>query len=125
MTLLEIHPNSWLQLIFFAVIISLLIRIINSFFRSKDSTDSKTFCNIFCGKYDLWLPFFIGVIEIASYSLLIKVKLASYIGGWLAFKTVNRWHYTQKDERGLFNRYLFSNSLVLVASFILAKLLYQ
>ena len=118
------NPNSWLQLIFCAVLISFLIRIFNSFLRSKDNTDSKTFCHVFCGKDDLWLPFFIGAIEIAAYSLLIKADLAAYIGGWLAFKTVNRWHYTTNVGRGLFNRYLLSNGLVLVASFVLAKLLY-
>jgi hypothetical protein len=60
--MLTTTPKSWLQLIFFAAFASILIRIVNSFFRSKESTDPKTFCNVFCGKDDLWLPFFIGAL---------------------------------------------------------------
>ena len=122
--MLTINPNSWLLLIFFSALISLFIRIINSFYRSKDATNPKVFYDVFLGREDLWLPFFIGTIEIAAYSLLIKANLASYIGAWLAYKTINRWHYNPNTDRGMFNRYLFSNSLVLVTSFILAKYMY-
>ncbi len=121
--MLNTEPTSWIGLIAISVVMSLCIRVLNFVIRSKDS-DTKDFRSLFLGKEDLWLPFFIGSLEVAAYSLLIKADLAPYIGAWLAFKTVNRWHYNPNVTRGLFNRYLFSNALVLVAAFILAKNMY-
>lgn len=62
----------------------------------------------------------IGFLEVAMYPILIKANLPEYIGAWLPFKTVNRWSYKRQD-RGLFNRYLVANALVLVASYCLAR----
>jgi hypothetical protein len=62
----------------------------------------------------------IGFLEAVAYPILIKVNQPEYIGAWLAFKTVNRWQYRRQD-RGLFNRYLVANALLLVAGYILAR----
>jgi hypothetical protein len=123
-SVLTTDPNNWLCLILLSVLISLGIRILNSFLRSVDKTDNKKFWEVFRGSDDQWLPFAIGTLEIMAYSLFLKADLAVYIGAWLVFKTVNRWNYRPKAERGLFNRYLLLNGLVLVAAYILAKFLY-
>lgn len=69
---------------------------------------------------DRLLGFFIGFLELVSYPILIIVNLPEYVGAWLVFKTVNRWNY-KSQNRGLFNRYLFANALILVFSYLFAR----
>lgn len=63
---------------------------------------------------------FLGILELLAYPVLMKAGVPEYIGAWLAFKTVNRWQY-RKQDRGLFNRYLLGNALILLFSYCLAR----
>jgi len=69
---------------------------------------------------DYLLGFVVGVMESAAYPVLLDVGKPEYIGAWLAFKTVNKWKYKEM-ERGLFNRYLVANGIILIGSYFLAR----
>jgi len=69
---------------------------------------------------DYLLGFVLGAMESAAYPVLFAVGKPEYVGAWLAFKTVNKWKY-KKMERGLFNRYLVANGIILIGSYFLAR----
>ena len=69
---------------------------------------------------DYLLGLCIGIFELIAYPVFLKTNTNEFIGAWLVFKTANRWNYKQHD-RGIFNRYLFSNALVLFFSYLLAR----
>jgi hypothetical protein len=70
---------------------------------------------------DYWTGFLVGYLEAAAYPILLGTGHAEYLGAWLAFKTVNRMNY-RKQDRGLFNRYLAANALLLFFGFFMARL---
>ncbi len=70
---------------------------------------------------DYWLPYFIGVLEMLAYPLLIWNNEPAVIGAWLALKTADRLRYADQEKRGLYNRYLLANALILAASCVSAS----
>ncbi len=138
----------WCLYIFISGLGSLFVRFINSIWRTFESNDPsfKKFKTIFGGfsawttfeeqrdekedkikrvekpgSKDYWQPFFIGWLELLAYPVLLVDGKVSFIGAWLAFKTVHRWSYAPGINRGFYNRYLISNALILIGSFLLAK----
>jgi len=61
----------------------------------------------------------IGSCELFLLPIFMVTSNVSFIGGWLIFKTVHRLNY-QKINRGMYNRYLLSNILLLAISYCLA-----
>src|SRR3989442_3238203 len=54
---------------------------------------------------DLWIPFVIGVIELAVYPVLLVLGQIAIIGGWIGVKTAGGWMGWQAS-RTSFNRFL-------------------
>jgi hypothetical protein len=111
--------------------ISLVIRVITSIWRSLESHEGSLvkFKAVFKGNgwkedggrvvaADYWQSYFLGWLELISYPILFTSGLPSFIGAWLAFKTVNRFKYNEV-ERGFFNRYLISNGVILICSYLM------
>ena len=135
--LLTTVPPSWLNFIFWALIGSAIIRIPTSIWRylGSGAPSCDSIFKIFIGigykvtssssgetkGADYLLGYFLGALELMAYSLCIKALVPEYIGAWLAFKTINRWHYAPNIDRGFFNRYLFANALVLTGAFLMVK----
>ncbi|BBO69644.1 hypothetical protein DSCA_35740 [Desulfosarcina alkanivorans] len=117
---------SWVYYIISAGVIAILIRLINSFWRTFESEDKpkdrcKKFKDAFLGRgwietrqfidkarikkenvkiaNDYWYPFFLGWLELVSYPILLHSDKATYIGAWLAFKTVHKWGYSPGINR--------------------------
>ena len=67
---------------------------------------------------DYLYPFYLGFIEFLSYPVLMTADLWSFIGVWLAFKTVGQWEHWKKS-RHTFNRFLIGNALVLILSLLI------
>ena len=67
---------------------------------------------------DYLYPFYLGCIEFLSYPVLMTADLWSFIGVWLAFKTVGQWEHWKKS-RHTFNRFLIGNALVLILSLLI------
>ncbi|UZE97299.1 hypothetical protein [Alkalimarinus alittae] len=82
--MLTVEPRSWIELLILSALISLGIRILNSSLRASDP-DSGSFVEIFKGKDDFWLPYLIGVMEIAAYSLLLKSNVSNVCWGLACF----------------------------------------
>jgi len=59
---------------------------------------------------DLWLPYVLGVGELAAYPILLVSDRLEIIGGWLALKTAGQWKVWE-DSRTAFNRFLVLNVL--------------
>lgn len=79
----------------------------------------KTFCEYYLAKgkeTDHWLTFILGLFEISIYPILIATNNWSFIGAWLAFKTVSQWKRWDTD-RNSFIRFLIGNILVLLAAY--------
>lgn len=66
---------------------------------------------------DLWIPFFIGVIELTVYPVLLVLGQILIIGGWLGIKTAGGWMGWQAS-RTSFNRFLLFNLLNLLVSYL-------
>lgn len=130
--LFQIKPSSlWYYVSPF--IGSLIVRVITSYirFREADKVSRPLFWDIFKGEgyredmlkppiaADYGVGYFLGVFELFAYPILLRSQNAIYIGAWLTFKTVHRWGYAPKYERGTFNRYLFANALILFFSYII------
>jgi len=149
-TIPELSSCQWWIYILITGLGSTFVRLINSMWRSLESHEPswERFKGVFkgCGwkvreeqkdnstgetkaiekrtAADYWQPFFIGWLELISYPVLIFSDKASFIGAWLAFKTVHRWSYAPGVNRGFYNRYLLSNALILIASYVLARLMF-
>jgi hypothetical protein len=65
---------------------------------------------------DMWLPALIGVIELASYPVMLVLGQFVLIGGWLGIKTAGAW-MGWKASRTSFNRFLLFNLLNLLIAF--------
>jgi hypothetical protein len=124
--LLNVFPSSPLWYLTMALVSPLVVRVgIASVEAVRREVD---FIKIFKGTSgqenvpsDYWLAFILGVGEMLSYPLLIVTDHALYIGAWVAFKTVNRWHYAPGVSRGPYNRYLVANGIILIASYLSAR----
>jgi hypothetical protein len=85
----------------------------------------RAFWCCFCGyndfreHSDLWIPAGIGVIELASYPVLLVLGQIFIIGGWIGVKTAGGWMGWQAS-RTSFNRFLLFNLLNLFVSYFLA-----
>ena len=70
---------------------------------------------------DLWLPYLLGVCELAAYPVLLTFDRFEIIGGWLVLKVAGSWKVWE-DLRTPFNRFLFLNVLnVAIAYFWLSR----
>lgn len=128
--LLDIVPKSWCWYLGFALAIPFAMRFFICWVESKRLGIS--FSNIFKGfggkennkdiPADYWLAFIIGILEMLVYPPLIVTDASAIIGGWLVFKTVNRWQYAPDWSRGPFNRYLVANAVVLFGAYFSARL---
>ncbi|HHE65332.1 MAG TPA: hypothetical protein ENL09_04845 [Bacteroidetes bacterium] len=133
--LFQIQPISICGYLCFAFLGSLFVRIINTYFRSREEDKKLTllFLPIFLGRgyrknllslpiaADYFIGLILGFLELLAYPILLRSGNAAYIGGWLVFKTVNRWQYNQQSERGTFNRYLLSNALIITIAYLTAR----
>ena len=63
-------------------------------------------------------PLFLGIIEFCAYPVLMVTTNWSFIGAWLAFKTLGQWK-AWTDRRCPFNRFLIGNALVLILSLLI------
>lgn len=132
------HYCSYIALI---LVIPLVVRIVSSFFRvcefraieKKRFGLNETFCkqlwNSFLGcpldrwkpeSGDYWHPFILGILETASYPILIITGFWQAIGAWLTFKTLGQWKHWA-DHRASFNRFLIGNALIIIMSFLIVK----
>lgn len=74
---------------------------------------------------DLWIPFGIGVIELAAYPVLLVIGQLLIIGGWIGIKTAGSW-MGWKASRTSFNRFLLFNLLnIFVAYFWLSTYVHR
>ena len=65
---------------------------------------------------DYLAPFFLGMLELATFPFLFSAELYTYVGAWIGLKLVAQYkHWT--DDRGSFNSFLVGNALVLVLAF--------
>jgi hypothetical protein len=67
---------------------------------------------------DYWFASILGLIELLSYPVLMKVGAWSVIGAWLGFKTVAQWR-RWTENRVSFNRYLIGNAVCVLLSLLL------
>lgn len=125
--LLEIVPTSWWWYLGLALAIPFAVRLFICWIESKRL--SVSFGKIFKGvegkediPADYWLAFIVGILEMLAYPPLIVTDAPAIIGGWLIFKTVNRWQYAPNWSRGPFNRYLIANAVVLFGAYLSARL---
>jgi hypothetical protein len=137
-TLFELEPRSFCNIILFAFLGSTLVRLFYATWRTFESNKYtiSTFGRIFSGigyqnntnekkiAQDHLLGFILGFLELISYPFLLRANLASYIGAWLALKTIHRWGYAPNIKRGFYTRYLISNALVIIISFVYAKYIF-
>lgn len=149
--MIELPPKSlcfWFIYIMITAFGSLFVRVINSMWRNLESDKPSwtRFKALFkgCGWIerreqndvntgratrvqrtgaDHLQAFFLGWLELISYPVLLFSEKPSFIGAWLAFKTIHRWNYALGINRGFYNRYLLSNALILIESYALAKLM--
>jgi len=130
--LLRITPTSWWYL-GLALAIPLAIRLFICLVEAKrlsvpflkilKGTGGKENCKDIPADY--WLAFIIGVLEMLAYPPLIVTNAPTIIGGWLVFKTVNRWQYAPGQSRGPFNRYLVANAVILLGAYFSARLAFS
>lgn len=66
---------------------------------------------------DLWLPFLIGVAELAAYPVLFFRNDLLVIGGWIIVKTAGSWGVWARS-RTAYNRFLFGNVLIIAISYL-------
>lgn len=69
---------------------------------------------------DYWQPTMIGTLELIAYPVLMVVGAWSVVGTWLGFKTLAQWSGWH-ENRGVFNRFLIGNALVVILSFALVQ----
>lgn len=144
----EITLSKWLLYFLFSVIGSIIVRLINSLWRNFESGDPSFSKYIYillgfrtweCFEYqrndkenkielvkkpcapDYFQSSVIGCLELLVYPVLLFNSKVLFIGAWLAFKTVHRWGYAPGINRGFYNRYLVSNALILIGSFIIQR----
>ena len=72
---------------------------------------------------DYWLPFFLGLFELAAYPYFIATGNWKVIGGWLLLKTAASWGMWTKS-RSHYQRFLVGNAMVIAASVLLVTQLH-
>jgi hypothetical protein len=70
---------------------------------------------------DYWLPFILGLFELAGYPYFIAKGDWKVIGGWL--KTAAQWGLWSKS-RSHYQRFLVGNAMVIAASVLLVTQLH-
>ena len=132
--LLNIKPAAPHRYILWAIIIPLFVRVLVSLFEKYRLRNKVSFWIIFRGigdchansncnhaPKDYWLSFLLGVSEMLAYPPLLKANQPTIIGAWLVLKTVHRVTYAPDHKRGLYNRYLLANVMILFASYFSAR----
>jgi hypothetical protein len=123
----------------FCVIFALLLRLLHSAWRAfavergdfPDAKESNTkkwpeafkLClggvNKFKEHSDLWIPTFIGFLELAIYPVLLVLGQYTIVGGWILIKTAGSWT-GYKESRTSFNRFLLFNIFALLLAYWLS-----
>jgi hypothetical protein len=67
---------------------------------------------------DLWLPTCLGLIELATYPVLIAIGQFTVVGIWIGIKTAGSWQGWRTSATA-FNRFLFFNLLNLIIAYFL------
>lgn len=143
--LFSLKPISYFDVFLFAILGSFFVRIFYATWRTFESTRFTKFTifnkfnicifgRIFIGigyqvkrdkiAEDYLLGFILGMLELVAYPFLLRANLASYIGAWLAFKTVHRWSYAPGLQRGFYTRYLIANASIIMIAFYYAKCIF-
>ncbi|MGA2093409.1 MAG: hypothetical protein ABSH16_08395 [Sedimentisphaerales bacterium] len=121
--------NDKSEYLFSIIIACLIIRIIIA--ALKAMTSCKTYGGYFSEFWkcfssiasqdeshtDYWHPFFLGIVELSAYPVLMVTNHWSFIGAWLAFKTIAQWKIWA-EKRTTFNRFLIGNALTLFVSLL-------
>lgn len=122
-----------MKYLIFAVLLSLLVRIISSLLRSLEikyasANNQPAYFRLvwqsFLGlgpdplRNDLWFPFILGIIEFACYPILMVTGSWLVIGAWLTLKTLPQWKHWA-EMRHPFNRFLIGNTIVIILSFLI------
>jgi hypothetical protein len=113
----------------FVVLGSLAVRFVSAVLKSLESSAGSggfhgEFKKCFRGfgskeqKHDdHWHPFILGLFELSAYPVLMVTENWTFIGAWLAFKTLAQWKRWE-EKRTAFNRFLIGNLLVLFLSML-------
>ena len=131
----------WTKYIFlYCVPAALLLRLAHGFLRARavqkgdfphekeraqsvktDYWQAFRLCFLGFGDYkehaDLWIPFGIGIAELAAFPVLLTLGQIVIIGGWLGIKTAGAWMGWQAS-RTSFNRFLLFNILTVSLSYL-------
>jgi hypothetical protein len=132
------HISNWCQYVLEAFVLQFIIGVVMAFLsafvlywrqqRSVVVIFWEYFKKCFIGLHpadpegdssDYGFPVILGFRELLSYPVLIKIDALTVIGAWLTLKTVAqfpRW----TEHRGLYNRFLIGNALVVLFSVWLA-----
>lgn len=70
---------------------------------------------------DLWYNSVIGIMELLTFPILMRVDGQAIIGAWIGFKTVAQWSKWTKDNRLTFNRYLIGCAINVLISYLLMR----
>lgn len=132
----QIHITHWGWYLVVCLLLALLVRAIIStltawaeILRSSKplfpGKFRKEWCAVFGGfhsqHHDLWITFFIGLIELVSYPVLIRFRQVAIIGAWLLLKTASAASWEAwKTKKTEYTRFLFGNLLTILASYWLS-----
>jgi len=132
----QFHIAHWGYYLVLCVFFALLIRVVISFFtssvhtirvigvwdcREAVATSWAVFKGFGARHHDLWITFFIGLIELVGYPVLIHFRQLAVIGGWLLLKTASAASWEKwKTHRTEYTRFLFGNLLTIFISFWLS-----
>lgn len=124
-----IHLHSPTCYFFYSFLGSLVVRLIQCYFRTKmpDVEWQKMKCwkrywKAFKGQDpqvgDHWFPYLLGVAELLAYPILFHFEQVTAIGGWIALKTAGNWGVWQKS-RTVFYNFLLGNIYIIFISYFL------
>lgn len=124
------HIQRFLAYAGVVVLGSLFVRLILAALKAFESSAGSRprFCREFCKCFigsgskdkthsDYWHPFILGLFELSAYPVLMATGNWTFIGAWLAFKTLAQWKRWE-EKRSAFNRFLIGNLLVLFLSLL-------
>jgi hypothetical protein len=66
---------------------------------------------------DYWFTLFLGLIELMSFPVLMKMGAWNVIGAWIGSKTVAQWK-RWTENRVSFNGYLIGNAVCILLSLL-------
>lgn len=138
----DVRLCTYLIILFVALLISLLIRIVSADLKARESRRQEglenaagapapaccsqsiyrsLFWRHFSGKEDMGLPFFIGVLELFFYPILMKADAVGVIGGWIGIKALGNWSGWERS-RPLYNIYLLGTVATVIGSYVVYRM---